>query len=281
MCFPKLRHVVLAMVMALILGPALPAAEPASKTQELMKERLATARDYLRQTMQRYQNHVGTVDQAREATRLVLEAELDLCATAKDRIAILEKYVAEAVNIEKMADALVKTGQGQQGAWLAAKADRLKGQIELERAKEKAGAASSSVKVEQSAPDQVALAEAQLAIKKAALVVAEAQVVRTRAKLSTAKAQVLEAAAAQSLAEKQRKRIDELAKNGAIDVALVDEHQAKLEAARARRAQAEGVVAESQTEVALEEARLGVARAELDESALRTQQLKARVRSPE
>ena len=66
------------------------------KVKELQKERLEILRQILKEATASFQAGTGSVDEVLEASRRALQAELDLCDTDKDRIAVLEKLVAAA-----------------------------------------------------------------------------------------------------------------------------------------------------------------------------------------
>ena len=78
---------------------------------------------------------IGTPQELIEPTRMLLEAELDLCGSDKERLTVLEKILAEAAETERLADRFAKMGQGHQSTALMAKAGRLRIEISLERAK--------------------------------------------------------------------------------------------------------------------------------------------------
>jgi hypothetical protein len=251
--------------------PAKPEATQA-KLQELLKERLATVREIAKLTMAAYKTLAIPYDEVREATRMLLEAELEQCDSDKARIAVLEKFVVEAKKLEEQTGQLSKTGQAPTRTALKAKADRLQIEIALEQAKAKAAGRTSF-----DLRDHVALAENQLAIKRAAVKVAEAQKKMAIAKLTSARALVAKAQAAESLAEKQLKRFEELVKLNAVTADLADERRAHWEAAKARRTTADGKVLEAEAHVALEQARVEMARLEVEDAELRLKQLKVRL----
>lgn len=245
-------------------------AKPASKVQELLKERLATIREMSGLVVQRFKNNQGSFEEVRDANRMLLDAELALCQTNQDRVAVLEKFIVEAKNLEKITDRASKTGQGRASAALMAKADRLQAEIALERAQSKA-IGSTGV----DSKNQIALAEKQVDVKRAAVKVAEAQKLKAVAELASIKSQLVESQAAESLAEKQLVRFEELARLKSVEESLVEEGRLKLNAAKARRATVEGKIAESETQVLLEQARVERAQLEAEESGLRLKQLKS------
>jgi multidrug resistance efflux pump len=125
--------------------------------------------------------------------------------------------------------------------------------------------------------DQVALAEAQVAIKRAAVKVAVFQKKIAAAKVASARALVAEAQANEAFTEKQYKRFLELVKARAVAAEEVNEHRLKWEVARARRVAAESEVVQLELQVGAEEARVEMAEAELAAAELRVKQLKARL----
>jgi outer membrane protein TolC len=108
-----------------------------AKIKELQKERLAVLKEAARFAKERMRNGQGTADELREAERMLLDAELDLCNNDKERVEILERHLAQAQEIEKMMDQLAKAGLLGTKSTLLAKADRLQVEIALARAKEK------------------------------------------------------------------------------------------------------------------------------------------------
>src|SRR5205085_8742175 len=107
--------------------------------------------------------------------------------------------------------------------------------IALERAKEKAPAKKAA----QDLQNQIDLADKKASIKRAAVKVVEAQKARVVANLGIIKAQLDADKADEAHADAQMKRVEALAKANAVDASLRDEHRAKLDSARARRAKAE------------------------------------------
>src|ERR1043165_8647547 len=64
------------------------------KLQDLLKERLAVAEECAKEVTQRYKNGQGTIGEPIDASRMAHEAALELCESNKDRIAVLEKFLA-------------------------------------------------------------------------------------------------------------------------------------------------------------------------------------------
>ena len=245
--------------------------KPQGKLKELLKERAATAREAAQEALVRSRDGRFNFDELVASQRLWLEAELDACESAKERIAALEKFLPVAKESEKMATERVKGGIGLRGSALTAKAERLRIEIMLERAKAKPAAQAP-----QDLQDELELAKKRAAIKRAAVKVVEAQKARVVANLGIAKADVEKEKADESFAEAQMKRIEALAKANAVDAALRDEHRAKFESARARRNKAESALKEADSQIAIEDARIVQAQLEAEEAELRVKHLNAR-----
>ena len=256
------------------------ALDQGAKVKELQKERLAAVRGMAKQDAVRAKNGQALTDEVLASTRMLAEAELEVCESDKERVIALQQIVVTARDTERLAEWFVKSGQGREGMVLKAKAERLRFEIALERAKSKAqtkpteGAAIQGLR-----RGQVALAEKQATIKQAAVKVVEAQRAKAQAILATIKAQVAQAKAAESYAEMQFQRFNDLIKTNAIEERVLDEQRSKLEAAKARRVAAEAQVAEAESQVAIEQARISQAQLELEEAQLRLEQLKARLQS--
>ncbi|HEV3143994.1 MAG TPA: hypothetical protein VGZ47_08935 [Gemmataceae bacterium] len=252
-----------------------PPASSESKIKDLQKERLAALRDMARLVGERFKNGSGTLEELREANRLVFRAELDLCGSDKERVEVLEKQLAEAKNLERSADQLVKLGgQLRTSSALLAKADRLQAEIDLERAKAKLAAAPPKGNAALEINDEIALAEKRLAIRLAEVQMAEVQKKMALAKLTSAKAQYTQAEAAERYAEAQAKRMDELVAAKAVSAEIVNEQRAKKETATARKAAAAGFVEEAEGQIMLEQARVELAKKKVEEAELRCKLLK-------
>jgi outer membrane protein TolC len=68
----------------------------------------------------------------------VLAAALALCQTDAERVKVHERIVAQAKELEAIADKLVQAGRAPQSELLKARAERLDAEIELERVKARA-----------------------------------------------------------------------------------------------------------------------------------------------
>jgi hypothetical protein len=107
-----------------------------SRTKALIQERLETLQKIADRV--RLLNERGTVpnEAVRKANLRVYRAELDLCdETAKDRIAILEKFVGVHKEIEDQISNLAKRGVVPTEDMDEARVNRLEAEIELEREK--------------------------------------------------------------------------------------------------------------------------------------------------
>ena len=251
-----------------------------AKTKELQKERLEALRALAKLEEVRAKNGQAPLDELVAATRMLADAELQLCESEKERVSALEKILAMARETESLAAGLAKSGQGRESTSLKAKAERLRYDIALEGARTKLAAkpigGDSAQGMRQS---RVALAEKQAAIKQAAVKVAEAQKAKAQARVAAVKAQVAQAKAAESFAEMQLQRVNELVKTSAIEQRILDEHRAKLDAAKANRFAAEAQIAEAESQVTIEQAKMMQAQLELEEAQLKLEQLKARLDS--
>lgn len=108
-----------------------------SRLKELLKEKLAIVREVSAQRLAAFQSGLTSFAQVNEASLAVLNAELDLCDTDVERIAVLEKMLATARDHEQSVAAIVKAGEATSGTALDAKAARLDIEIRLERIKSK------------------------------------------------------------------------------------------------------------------------------------------------
>jgi outer membrane protein TolC len=105
----------------------------------LLTERLAVAREVAALMEKGFRIGAASFTQVHEANLAVLRAELDLCERDKDRIAVLEKFVAAMKRFEEAMTKLLQVGQASPVEVLKAKLGRLEAEIALERARVKAG----------------------------------------------------------------------------------------------------------------------------------------------
>lgn len=106
-----------------------------TRIRELQKERLALLREMADQTNTAYKGGQTPLAAVLEAQREVNAAELELCETNKERIAVLEKKVELAKEAEKATEQQVRARVSTQASLLRARANRLQAEIELEKEK--------------------------------------------------------------------------------------------------------------------------------------------------
>ena len=106
-----------------------------TKVKRLLKERHATLEMAAEATREVFKIGGASFGQVVDANRAVLNAELDLCETDKERVAILEKMLAEARTYEMTVEEGRKAAEVSYADALTAKADRLEVEITLERLK--------------------------------------------------------------------------------------------------------------------------------------------------
>jgi hypothetical protein len=255
------------------------------------KARLATLQNIVADKEKRYEHGTIPVREVLEARLQVRRAELDLCTSDKGRVAVHERIVALARDMEKAYEALYQAGRVPALDLLKARADRLAAETDLERAR--ARAAREAVQgLRSQAPDrakagadagtveeQAALAQKQVAVKQAALRVAQAQEKSIRGEVPALRVHVRDAQTAESAAKDEYKVYERLGATGAITLAEVQERKTRWQTATSRREVAEADVAQCQLRVALAQAQVERARAELQEAELRLQQLWERLGS--
>lgn len=114
-----------------------------TKLKELLKERIVIVRELTNVTNAEYQAGKVPFERVHQATQRQLHAQLEMCASEKDRITVLEEALALAKEYEKNALQRYKTGGAPQSDPLMATAARLEAEIALERAKTKVSTGSS------------------------------------------------------------------------------------------------------------------------------------------
>ena len=111
-----------------------------SKVRQLQKERLAVLRQIAAYKKELVQQLKATPDVMFQADLAALKAELELCDSDDARIVVLQKIVVNASKQEENSEGLYKGGRIVHPEFLAAKANRLEAEVELERAKAKVAA---------------------------------------------------------------------------------------------------------------------------------------------
>jgi hypothetical protein len=105
-----------------------------SKVRDLEEQRLATLRNLVKITSERFKSGQASFDELRSATSAQEDAELDLCSSAQERIAVLERAVAEAKVCEDQQAKLAANKLLPETSLLKTTADRLQQEILLEQA---------------------------------------------------------------------------------------------------------------------------------------------------
>ena len=105
-----------------------------SRLKRLLEARVAALKELVKWTNDRYDQGMTTMDEVESARRALLGAQLELCESSKERIALQERAVADAKTFEDYVAAKVRAGVLSAGAALGAKVYRLNAEIDLERA---------------------------------------------------------------------------------------------------------------------------------------------------
>src|SRR5262249_18379361 len=103
--------------------------------KKLLNERLALAREMADLVRASHSRGTVGIDAVLQANLRVLAAELELCDTQKERIAVLEKMVAVWKEIEDSAVQFHRQVAEGKKAVVEARLNRLEAQIALERAR--------------------------------------------------------------------------------------------------------------------------------------------------
>jgi RNA polymerase sigma factor (sigma-70 family) len=106
-----------------------------SKVRTLLKERLAAVRQLADRVKELHKRGAAAVEAVRQADLRVFKAELELCETDKERVAVHEKIVRVFKDVEDRVAQLHKQGTAAEGEVLEAKLNRLDAEIALERAR--------------------------------------------------------------------------------------------------------------------------------------------------
>jgi multidrug efflux pump subunit AcrA (membrane-fusion protein) len=109
--------------------------EKEASIKKLQKSRLQASRELAKQKTLRFKGDVALVEDVLEATRMLMDAELRSCESNEERIAALQRILATAKENESTSMTIVKCGLARLGTSLKAKAERLRIEIALERAK--------------------------------------------------------------------------------------------------------------------------------------------------
>src|SRR5262249_8036979 len=115
-----------------------------SRLKELLKEKVAALKEAAALAEKAHQSGAAPLEQVQQANRAVLDAELELCDTDKERVAVLEKIVALTKQQEEQARELEKKSALPAGAVIAARVRRIDAEIALERARARQQAGSEN-----------------------------------------------------------------------------------------------------------------------------------------
>jgi outer membrane protein TolC len=116
-------------------GGAQDDADTSAKLESLLRERRDTLRQLVQVVGVHYRDGRTTEDAVVCANNRLLEAELDLLTAKAERIAVYEQLVENMRRLEEVAAARHEVGVGSIEEVLAAKAARLRAEIELVRMK--------------------------------------------------------------------------------------------------------------------------------------------------
>ncbi len=108
-----------------------------SRLRGLLKDRLAAVQKLAERVKQLHRQGGASQEAVRQADLRVYGAELDLCETTKERIAVLEKIAKVYQEMEEHANALARQGSVSSESVLEAKLSRLEAEIAVEREKAK------------------------------------------------------------------------------------------------------------------------------------------------
>jgi multidrug resistance efflux pump len=126
-----------------------------AKLKKLLQERVAATRELEQTTAQMVARGQKAFGDSLETTRLIYEAALDASESDNDRLKLWEKFLAAAKENERIAVMLHEAGQSPITLALKAKAERLRVEIAMERARLKkqapGGEAPGTTKIEQPA----------------------------------------------------------------------------------------------------------------------------------
>lgn len=117
------------------LAGQVPLGTNAHPVRELQEERLATLRKIVDLVDQRRRHGSASMAEFVVAKRNVAEAELENCTNPAERVMVLEKIVEEAKVLESQAARRAQDDNACQEVALAMKADLLRWQVRLERAR--------------------------------------------------------------------------------------------------------------------------------------------------
>lgn len=119
-----------------LLAPPVQSQQPAAQSNRLLAlqvERRDTLRELHDVIASRYQQGQASIDELIRIRSTVLEAELPLAATKRERLILLEQQVDNFRELEEITQQRFEAGQTPSGPALSAKAARLAAEIDLEQ----------------------------------------------------------------------------------------------------------------------------------------------------
>ncbi len=108
------------------------------KLQPLLKQRRDVLREQVKASTHRYRSGEAAIGPILEAMSKLVEAELDLAAGAQERIALRQKQVQIAQDVEELAQARHRVAESAIDEVLGARAARLQAEIDLYREQKQA-----------------------------------------------------------------------------------------------------------------------------------------------
>ena len=114
--------------------------QPSKKVRALQEERLATLKEIAAEWEKVFRAGRALYEDVLQARLMVLRAQLELCDSDRERVAVHEKIVALAKETEEMQTLRYQAARLSHSDLLMAKANRLEAEVALERAKAKAAA---------------------------------------------------------------------------------------------------------------------------------------------
>lgn len=124
-----------ALAAGFLLAADAPQENATKKMKELHKERISTLKEITDLYKAQIANGFVTREDIMQAKLLLLKAELDASNTDHERIIIQQTIVEMMTEFEEMTSQVVMHSHVDRTVYLKAKAERLKAEIDLERAK--------------------------------------------------------------------------------------------------------------------------------------------------
>ncbi len=133
----RLHHVTLAPLLLLLAVSQFAAADDADRVlQGLRAERRQVLQELVKLATLRFDQGEGTWESVMTARRNLLDAELEMAATPKARVALREAHVRLLEEYEQVIAARVEQGDAPRALLLEARSDRLRARIELVKEKQ-------------------------------------------------------------------------------------------------------------------------------------------------